>query len=267
VPWTTPYGFGAVLVSPYRRVRLQRVTGAGPQAAVAARVPGATALGLLPPAGSVPVPATTLADPGWTAEVLARRAPAQRTTDRRVLATVWWYSLSSVLLTPPLAGLVTGVPLPARLADLAVFLRPGLLPAAAVATGPGPEDPAADLRASIGAVVAAVAEAGGMRERPLWAIATDSLADRLLVLGQAVGDVGRATALAFPLASGVGAPLPLPRYEDVAASRFVRRASCCLIDRTPGMPMCTSCPRRPPAERRLLLERRARSVGGAPRRA
>ncbi|HET6393642.1 MAG TPA: (2Fe-2S)-binding protein [Blastococcus sp.] len=238
----------------------------GPQAAVAARVPGAAALGLLPPAGSVPAPAGSLADPGWTAEVLARRAPAQRTTDRRVLATVWWYSVSSVLLTPPLAGLVTGIPLSARLEDLTVWVRPGLLPAAAVAAGPGSAEPAADLRASIGAVVAAVAEAGGMRERPLWAIATDSLANRLLALGEARGEIGRATALAVPLASAVGPPLPVPRYADVAGSRFVRRASCCLLDRTPGMPTCTSCPNRPPAERRSLLERLARPVRRAPGR-
>ena len=236
------------------RVRLRSMTAAGPQAAVAARVPGAAALGLLPPAGSAPLPAAALADPGWAAEVLARRAPAQRTTDRRVLATIWWYSVSSVLLTPPLAGLVTGIPLSARLEDLSVWVRPGLLPAAAVAAGPGSGEPAADLRASLCAVAAAVAEAGGMRERPLWAIATDSLANRLLALGQALGDVGRATALAVPLASAVGPPLPLPRYEDVAGSRFVRRASCCLLDRTPGMPTCTSCPHRPPAERQVLLQ-------------
>jgi ferric iron reductase protein FhuF len=242
------------------------VTTAGPQAAVVARVPGAAALGLLPPAGAVSVPAASLADPMWTAEVLARRAPAQGTADLRVLATVWWYSVSSVLLTPPLAGLVTGLPLSARLEDLTVSVLPGLLPGAAVAAGPGSADLAADLRASIAAVVAAVAEAGGMAERPLWAIAADSLANRLLVLGQAVGDVGRATALAVPLASAVGPPLPAPRYEDVAGSRFVRRVSCCLVDRTRGMPTCTSCPQRPPAERRLLLERLARLVGGAPGR-
>ena len=43
--------------------------------------------------------------------------------------------------------------------------------------------PAAELRETLAAVVAAVAEAGRMRERPLWAIATDSLANQLLALG------------------------------------------------------------------------------------
>jgi ferric iron reductase protein FhuF len=226
----------------------------GAQAAVAALVPGAAQLGLRPPASVAAFPASRLADAGWTAELLALRAPAQGTSDRRVLATVWWYSASSVLVTPVLAGMVTGVPLSGRLPDLTVAILPSLVPIAAEAAGPGSGDPSADLRASLGAAIAAVAEAGRMRERPLWAIATDSLADRLLALGRAVGDVPRVTALAAPLADAVGPPLPAPRYEDVAGRRFVRRASCCLLYRVPGWPLCTSCPRRAPAERRRLLE-------------
>ena len=230
----------------------------GGQALVARRVPGAAALGLLPPPSAGAVPATLLADASWTAEVLAARARRQGTADGRVLATLWWYSVSSTLLTPPLAGLVTGVPLSGRLQDLTVSVLPGLLPVAAVATGPGSGDLAADLRESIRAVAGTVAEAGRMRERPLWAIATDSLANRLLVLGGAVGAVPAATALAAPLAAAVGPPLPAPRYVDVGGRRFVRRVSCCLLDRTPGGPTCTSCPRRPPPDRRSLLERTAR---------
>ena len=220
---------------------------------VARRVPGAAALGLLPPPGARAVPATLLADPEWTAELLAARAPRQGTGDRRVLATVWWYSASSVLLTPSLAGLVTGVPLSARLADTSIFLLSGGLPVAAVAAAPG-VDLAGELRESLAAGIAAVAEAGRMRERPLWAIATDSVANRLLALGRAVGDVPAATALAAPLAAAVGAPLPVPRYVDVDGVRFTRRASCCLLYRVPHEPMCTSCPRRPPTERQVLLE-------------
>jgi ferric iron reductase protein FhuF len=119
-------------------------------------------------------------------------------------------------------------------------------------------DPAADLRESLAAVVAAVAEAGGMPERPLWAIATDSLANRLLDLGRAAGDPAAATARARLLAEAIGAPLPAPRYEDVGGRRFTRRASCCLLYELPSGSMCTSCPRRPPAERRALLERATR---------
>lgn len=223
---------------------------------MAGRIPGAGTLGLRVPAGAASVPAAALADPGWTAQVLDARTPRHGAVDRRVVATVWWYSASSVLVTPPLAGLVAGIPLSARLADLTVALLPGLVPIAAVSTA-GAADPAADLRDSLGAVVAAVAEAGGVRERPLWAVATDSLANRLLDLGRAVGDPAAVTARARPLAEAVGAPLPLPRYEDVGGVRFARRASCCLLYRLPSGAMCTSCPRRPPVERRALLEGRA----------
>jgi ferric iron reductase protein FhuF len=93
-----------------------------------------------------------------------------------------------------------------------------------------------------------------MRQRPLWAIATDSLANRLLALGRAAGDVAGATRLAAPLAEAMGSPLPRPRYVDVRGTRFTRRASCCLLYRIPHQPLCTSCPRRPPEERRILLE-------------
>lgn len=223
-----------------------------PQATVAARIPGAADLGLVAPPSAVLVPAVALADTGWTGAVLDERARWQRASDRRVLATVWWYSVSSVLLTPALAGLATGVPLSGRLRDTGVAMA-GVHPVAAVSVARG-TDTAAELRESVAAVVAAVAVAGRMRERPVWAIATDSLANRLLAIGRALGDVSRVTAMAGPLAAQIGSPLPAPRFEDVGGVRFTRRASCCLLYRVPGQSLCTSCPHRPPAERQLLLE-------------
>jgi hypothetical protein len=227
------------------------VTGRG-QAEVAARIPGAAMLGLVAPPSAAVVPASVLADPAWTAELLARRARTAGTADRRVLATVWWYSASLLLVTPPLAGLVTGVPLSARLPDTSMAFLPGHRPVAVTSSAPG-TDPGAELRDSLGAVIAAVARAGGMRERPLWAIASDSVANQLLALGRALGDVPRVTALAAPVAGAVGPPLPVPRYVDVGAARFTRRTSCCLMDQLPGGRLCTSCPRRAPAERAALL--------------
>jgi hypothetical protein len=229
----------------------------GAQGVVVARIRGAAALGLVPPLSAYVVPASVLADPVWTAEVLAVRGGLARSTDCRVLATVWWYSVSTVLVAPALAGLVAGVPLSARLGDLTVSLLPGGQPIAAVATA-GDGDLADDLRASLGAVIAAVAQVGRMRERPLWAIATDSLANQLLAIGRAVGDVPAVTALAGPLAAAIGPPLPAPRYVDVAGVRFVHRASCCLVVELPGGDLCTSCPRRPPDERLVQLQRAAR---------
>jgi ferric iron reductase protein FhuF len=223
------------------------------QAAVAARVPGAAMLGLVAPPSADTVPAASFADAGWTAGRVAALGARYGSGDRRVLATVWWYSASSVLLTPALAGLATGLPLSARLADTSVALLAGGTPVAATSSAPG-GDTALELRGSLAAVIGAVAAAGGMRERPLWAIAADSLANRLLALGRALGESSRVTALAAPLAAAVGPPLPAPRYVDVAGVRFTRRVSCCLLYRLPPEPLCTSCPRRPAAERQVLLE-------------
>ncbi len=224
---------------------------------MAGRLRGAAALGLVVPPGAPLVPGDRFADPAWTAQVLDARTPRRGAVERGTVATVWWYSASTVLVTPPLAGLVAGSPLSARLADLTVALLPDLTPIAAVASA-GAADPAADLRESLAAVVAAVAEAGGVRERPLWAIATDALANALLTLGRATGRVPEVTGLAVPLAEAIGTPLPLPRYEDLGRARFTRRASCCLLFRMPAGSLCTSCPRRPPAERHALLEDVAR---------
>ena len=223
----------------------------GPQAEVAARIPGAAAFGLVPPPDAVPVPAERLADPRWLGNLLAARAT--RAGAARVHATVWWYSASAVLLGPVLAGLAAGRPLSARPADTTVFLGPGGLPVAAVSAVAGGE-PADGLRECLTAVVPALAGVAGMRPQPLWAIATDSLAGGLLGLGRALGNVPGVTALAAPLAAAVGAPLPAPRYVDVAGARFTARVSCCLVDRLPHGTTCLSCPRRPPAERRTLLE-------------
>ena len=225
----------------------------GAQASVAARIPGAVALGLVPPPSAPLVPALDLVDRERVARLIAGRA---RTVDR-VTATVWWYSTSLVLLMPALAGLVTGIPLSGRPADTSLAFRSDGLPVAAVSTA-GTDDVAADLRATLRGVVAAVAAAGRMRERPLWAIATDSIANQLLALGRARGNVPAATAHAAPLAATIGAPLPVPRYVDVAGARFTLRTSCCLVVELPGGSLCTSCPRRPSAQRRALLEQAAR---------
>jgi hypothetical protein len=228
----------------------------GAQARVAARIPGADGLGLVAPPSAPLVPAALLAEPDRVAELIEARTPL-RMADRRVAATVWWYSASTVLLTPALAGLVTGVPLSGRLADTSMVFRADGLPVAAVSSAPG-DDVAADLRETLEVIVAAVAVAGRMGERPLWAIATDSIANQLLALGRALGEVPAATAHAQPLATAIGSPLPVPRYVDVAGARFTQRASCCLMVELPGGSLCTSCPRRTPADRHALLEQAAR---------
>lgn len=198
------------------------------------------------------VPGTAFADAAWTAQRLRELAVRYGTEVPAVAAALWWYSASSVLVEPALAGLMTGRRRSARLAHMSVTVLPGPVPIAATSSAPARDEPA-ELRETLSAGIGAVAAAAGVRPRPLWAIATDSIASRLLDLGSVGGDVPRATALAVSLAGAIGPPLLTPGYVDVGGTRFVRRVSCCQLYRAPAQPMCTSCPRRPEAERLAIL--------------
>lgn len=230
--------------------------------------------GYLVPAGRpLPVAFGSVGDATWLDTQIGLQARRWPSVDRRVLATLWWYSVSQVFPTPTLASLfVTGRALSPRPADLELHISPGgeILTArsSAVLGGGDPvEQVAAELRDSLEFAIAALARGGAGRERPLWAIATDSLANRLLWLGRARDEVDRAGALAATLAELIGSPLPAPRYVEIAPNsprtrtvRFVRRASCCLIYLEPGEAKCTSCPRQPAAVRAARLRSTAQHI-------
>lgn len=231
------------------------------------RLPGHPHLGPAP--GTREVSASLAADPGWLREQVRLLGPswgldpAADGGARRTLGTVWWYSASTLLVTPSLAGLVaTGWASSPALADLRLHvLRDGRI-AGSHATRVLGDDPGAlgaALRAALGQAIAAVAEVSGRAERALWAIATDAIGGALLWAGREIGAVSRATGLAGPLGEAAGEPLLVPRYIDVTsgdrAGRYVRRVSCCLVYRLPGGQLCTSCPRRHPDERAALLRR------------
>lgn len=228
---------------------------------------------LLPAGAPEPVPFARVEDPEWLDTQIALQATRWPTVDRRVLATLWWYSISQVFLTPTVASLfVTGRALSPRPEDVELHWLPDgrVFTARSTAVldgGRAVESVAAALRESFEIAIPAVARAGAKRERPLWAIATDSLANRLLSLGRACAEVGRATALASTLAELIGPPMPAPRYVDVdrrppgkGQVRFVRRGSCCLVYLEPGEAKCVSCPRLPPAGRTALLRTAADHV-------
>ena len=214
----------------------------------------------------LPVSFALVDDPEWLNTQIVLQAQRWPTVDRRVLATLWWYSVSQVFLTPTVASmLVTGQALSARPADVEMHWLPDgrvftARSTAVLDRGNDVRSVAAALRDSLDLAIPAVARAGAGRERPLWAIATDSLANRLLWVGRARGEVDRATALAGTLAELIGAPMPAPRYVDVdrrpprqGQVRFVRRGSCCLVYLEPGEAKCSSCPRLPPSSRQALL--------------
>jgi len=99
-------------------------------------------------------------------------------------------------------------------------------------------------------VIPVVARVTGAGPAALWAIVADAIGNRAI-------DAGDPEAGAR-LAGQVGERLPAPRFTDIAARTFVRRISCCLVYEVPGCDMCTSCPKRPAAERERLLTELAR---------
>ncbi len=220
---------------------------------------------LVPSGNPVSVSLAQVQDPEWLDTQIRQQARRWPTVDRRVLATLWWYSVSQVALTPTLASVfTTGQALSPLPADVELHCLPDgrifTARSTAVLDGDLVTVVSAAVRETLEVVIPAIARAGVKREAPLWAIATDSLANRLLWLGRTRGDRDRATALAATLVERIGAPMPRPRYVDVdrlpphtGQARFVRRASCCLVYFEPGQAKCASCPRRTPESRHRLL--------------
>ncbi|MCR6484644.1 (2Fe-2S)-binding protein [Amycolatopsis sp. OK19-0408] len=198
-------------------------------------------------------PATLLADAEWVRSRIGGAAKLYGCARPEVLGTIWWYSLSSVLVAPALENLVTATePLadPSLAAIELDLLADGRFLGARStrALAGGLPELGAAFGAALGTAIATIAAVTGARERALGAIATDSLGNRLLW----TPDPERAMALAEPLVAAIGLDLPKPRFVRVGRTPAVRRASCCLIYEV-GNPKCVSCPRQTPAEREARL--------------
>lgn len=200
--------------------------------------------------GLLPVPAVSITDPGWLREQIEAAAVRYRCSRPTVLGVVWWYSASSAMLGPPVESLVAGgVAADPALANLTLYLHPnGLVLDARSDAVLGNDIPALGRRLErmLSTSIDAVADATGAHRRPLWAIATDSLANRVLW-------AGGPPAIASRIAAAIGDRLPVPRYIEVAGQQVVRRASCCLLYEAPGYEKCTSCPRQHPDDRHSRL--------------
>lgn len=188
------------------------------------------------------VPATRILDPTWLSAQLDLSTRRYPMATRPTLGVLWWYSASMVLLGPTVAGQD-----PALASTTLVTEADGRLVDAR--STPYTSQVGPRLREMLAACVAAVSAVGGARERTLWAIATDSLANRLLWASR--------TSEAVSLAASVP-ELPAPRYVEVGGRLFVRRVSCCLIYQGTSTSKCVSCPRQTPAERTARL---AQQVG------
>lgn len=197
------------------------------------------------------VPATSITDPDWLRIQIGLAARRYGCSTPDVLGTIWWYSASSVLVAPTLEGLARAEkPLDPSLAAMSLDLLDDGSIVGAHSSRPLQGDVGATFAEAIEAVVASLNAVTGAHSPALRAIATDSIANRLLWMN--------ATALAEPLVAAIGTRMPRPRYVDIGGTPVVRRASCCLIYQATGQDKCLSCPRQPPTER----ERRIRSALG-----
>ncbi|OLT47826.1 Fe-S oxidoreductase [Saccharomonospora sp. CUA-673] len=205
------------------------------------------------------VPASVLADHDWVREDVRRAASMYGPATERVLGSIRWYSASSMLVAPPLEALVhTGKPadpaLEAVLLDIHGDGRIRDSRSLRFLDGGVPRL-AEEFARAIGPAVATIADVSGASQRSLWAIAADSIGNRLLWAASALGRAGaadEAIQVAGELGDGIaaaGAPMPRPLFTDVGGKPVVRRTSCCLIYDRPGGEKCTSCPKQPPEER------------------
>jgi hypothetical protein len=194
------------------------------------------------------VPAAAVADPAWLGAQLVLAARRFR-VDARTAGVLWWYSGSSVLLGPPASSYVAGGRVALGSMTLSVHPDGRVLDARSDALVSRAEAPAR-VGALVETCVLAVASASGAAARSLWAIASDSLANRVLWAGGGEAD---AVALA------ADERFPRPRFVEVGGQRVVRRSSCCLVYESPGEQKCVSCPRQRPDDR---LRRLKAALGG-----
>ncbi|MFD6216388.1 (2Fe-2S)-binding protein [Nocardia salmonicida] len=220
------------------------------------------------------VPGLLLTDPDWVAARIDAMSHSWGTDVPRVAGTLWWCMVASTLVEQIAFAYAAGTPAPvAALGEFDCVVRPdggveharfhrmpvdaagrsvrwdgGGETAAAAA-----EEVATALRDTLTAVISQVATVSGAGIPALWAVVADAIGNRALDAG--------APEAATRLAADVGPRLPAPRFVTVAGRTFVRRASCCLVYEAPGRQMCTSCPKRAPADRaeQLAAAARARS--------
>lgn len=195
------------------------------------------------------VPGHLLTDPAWVSARIGEMSRSWGTETPRVGGTLWWCMVASALVDQITTAYAAGTPAPiAALDELECEVRPDggvehvrfhstvLDDAEAVGTA---------LRETLTAVILQVAAVSGAGVPALWAVVTDAIGNRAL-------DAGDQTA-GTKLAGEIGARLLPPRFVTVGERTFVKRLSCCLVYEVPGCDMCTSCPKRPQAERTALL--------------
>ncbi|MFE7746258.1 (2Fe-2S)-binding protein [Nocardia sp. NPDC057455] len=189
-----------------------------------------------------------LTQPEWLAARIAEMGHSWGTTSLRIAGTLWWCMVASALVEQLARAYADDTDAPAPALDrLECEVRPdgGVERVRVQANDTSSTGGATALHATLGVVIPPVAEVSGAGVSALWAITADAIGNRAL-------DAGSPEAGAR-LAADIAGRLPVPRFVEIGGRTFVRRISCCLVFEVPGCQMCTSCPKRPAAERTALL--------------
>ncbi|ASF06350.1 hypothetical protein CEQ30_02225 [Nocardia brasiliensis] len=198
------------------------------------------------------VPGRTLTEPQWLAARIAEMGHSWGTTSPRIAGTLWWCMVASALVEQVARAYAQGQPAVEPVLDrFDCEVRPdgGVERIHVLAEPDAAAEPGASLRETLTAVIGPVAEVSGAGVPALWAIVADAVGNRALDAGDGAAG-GR-------LAAAIGGKLPIPRFVEIGGRTFVKRISCCLVYEVPSCEMCTSCPKRPAAERTTMLERLA----------
>lgn len=203
------------------------------------------------------VAGTALRDPAWVTARIAEMGRTWGTDSCRAAGTLWWCMVASALVNPVVRAYAAQRPAPAVALDrISCPVRADGGVEEIVAAEPDAQAPAGlsreaaqELRAGLASAIATVAQASGAGIPALWAVVADAVGNRAIDAG--------APQVAAAVAHDIGGKLPAPRFVEVGERTFVRRMSCCLVYEAPGCDMCTSCPKRPAAERDRLLAARA----------
>ncbi|MFE9576370.1 (2Fe-2S)-binding protein [Nocardia sp. NPDC006044] len=198
------------------------------------------------------VPGRTLTQPDWLAARIAEMGHSWGTTSPRIAGTLWWCMVASALVEQIARAYARDERAVEPVLDhIDCEVRPdgGVERIHVLAEPDDVTEPGTALRETLAAVIGPVAEVSGAGVPALWAIVADAVGNRAL-------DAGSPDAGAR-LATEIGGKLPTPRFVEVGGRTFVKRISCCLVYEVPNCDMCTSCPKRPSAEREAMLEKLA----------
>lgn len=195
------------------------------------------------------VPGRTLTEPDWLSARIAEMGESWGTSSPRIAGTLWWCMVASALVDQIATAYARRETAPVAALDrLDCEVRPdGGVDRVHIMAAPDDATLACAtaLRETLATIIGPVAAVSGAGVPALWAIVADAMGNRALDAGD--------PAAGSRLAAEIGGKLPMPRFLEINGRTFVRRISCCLVFEVPGCEMCTSCPKRPSAEREALL--------------